>query len=371
MIKILHVTFDMRIGGTEQVIKNIIQGSDKSQFEMGLICIESPLGPFAKELLEEGVLFHQLNRQPGFDLSLIISIRKIIKTNNIDILHCHQYTPWVYGALAAAFTKTKVFFTEHGRFYPDTTSFKRRSINPILNLLTNNITAISKATKQALIDYEFLPESKIQVIYNGIKPLEVNQTEVEELRADLGIEKNIFILGTVARLDPIKNHTMMLKAFKQILEEHPNTKLIIVGDGDERKNIEAVIETFNIENNVILSGYIEQPKNYIALLDIFLLPSLSEGTSMTLLEAMSLSKPCIVTKVGGNTEVIHNNSNGYVCSNNNLEEFASLIAKLVCSENIMRRFGKNTLSLFLDKFTSTKMNQKYKSLYMTSTEYQK
>lgn len=108
MIKILHVTFDMRIGGTEQVIKNIIQGSDENQFVMGIICLESPLGPFAKELLEEGVLFYQLNRQPGFDLSLIRSIRKIIKANNIDILHCHQYTPWVYGALSATFTKNNL-----------------------------------------------------------------------------------------------------------------------------------------------------------------------------------------------------------------------------------------------------------------------
>lgn len=363
MIKILHVTFDMRIGGTEQVIKNITQGSDKSQFEMGIVCIESPLGPFAKELQDEGIKFYQLNRQPAFDLSIVTGIRNIIKQQSIDILHCHQYTPWVYGTLAAIFTKTKVIFTEHGRFYPDSSSLKRRMINPILSILTDKITAISKATKQALIDYEFLPKSKIEVIYNGIKPLDVKQNEVDELRTKLGIAKDTFILGTVARLDPIKNHTMMLKAFKLVLEGHPNTTLIIVGDGEERANIESLIAELDMKNEVILPGYIEQPKNYIALLDIFLLSSFSEGTSMTLLEAMSLGKPSVVTDVGGNPEVITHHKEGAVVKSNYHEEFAREINLIKCDLKQKGTMKKNIRTSFDKKYSDLMMLEKYVHSY--------
>ena len=97
--------------------------------------------------------------QPGFDTSLIAAIRRHIKTNNIDIIHCHQYTPWVYGVLAAFGTKTKVVFTEHGRFYPDTSSRKRKLLNPLLHKLTTATTAISSATKQALVEFENIKEN--------------------------------------------------------------------------------------------------------------------------------------------------------------------------------------------------------------------
>jgi hypothetical protein len=124
-LNILHITYDMRIGGTEMVIKNIIEGCDTNLFSMSVLCIEAPLGPFAEELQNNGTPFFELQRQPGFDTSLIKSIRQIIKANNVDIIHCHQYTPWVYGVIAAALTNTKVIFTEHGRFYPDSCTWKR------------------------------------------------------------------------------------------------------------------------------------------------------------------------------------------------------------------------------------------------------
>ena len=318
---IMHITYDMRIGGTEMVIKNIIDGlanvdstpaqQNSTQFKMSVLCIESPLGPFAKELKNKGIEFIELNRQPGFDTTLIKQIRRTIKNNNVDIIHCHQYTPWVYGVIAAIFSNTKVIFTEHGRFYPDSSTWKRKLINPILNLFTDQVTAISKATKQALVEFENIPAKSIDVIYNGIAPLKVKQDEVDKLKAELLIPDNHTILGTIARFDPIKNHTMMLNAFSVVLEQQPNSTLIIVGDGDERTNIETCINQLNIASNVILTGYQTKPQNYLALMDVYLLSSLSEGTSMTLLEAMSLSKPCVVTNAGGNPEIITDNENCY------------------------------------------------------------
>lgn len=360
----MHITFDMRIGGTEMVIKNIIDGCDKNQFTMSVLCIESPLGPFAEDLQKDGIEFFQLNRQPGFDTQLLKDIRKIIKKNKIEILHCHQYTPWVYGVIAATLTNTKVIFTEHGRFYPDSSTWKRKLINPVLNLLTDNVTVISKATKQALIDFENIPASSIDVIYNGITPLTINQNEVTLLRTELDIPENHTVLGTIARFDPIKNHTMMLKAFSVLLEQAPNTTLIIVGDGEERDNIEACIDELNISNNVILAGYQTKPQTYLALMDIYLLSSLSEGTSMTLLEAMSLYKPCVVTDAGGNPEIVLHAQTGFVTKNDCFSSFCQGIEQyLSLAPPEKKKLQNNTKLRFEKNFNVSSMASNYSKIY--------
>jgi glycosyltransferase involved in cell wall biosynthesis len=353
--RILHLTYDMRIGGTEQVIKNLIEGSDEQLFDMSIFCIETPIGPFGKMLIENGTTISSHRRKDGFDLSLIGAIRTHLKQNKIDIIHCHQYTPWVYGTLAAAGTKTRVIFTEHGRFYPDSSSWKRKLVNPVLAHFTDHITAISKATKQALIDFEFINPARIEVVYNGIQPLEANAEKTKALKKELSIADGTNVLGTIARLDPIKNHKMMFEAFKLVLEKHSNTVLILVGDGEERQNLEALAKTLTITDKVIFTGYIDKPQAYLNCMDIFLLSSLSEGTSMTLLEAMSLSKPCVVTDAGGNAEIIRHNENGLVTENNNTVAFSDAIATVLDNQTVARNMRSKAFEIFNQKFLAATM----------------
>ncbi len=367
-IRILHLTFDMRIGGTEQVIKNLIENADTEHFDNSILCIESPLGPFADDLLAKGITIIALSRTPGFDYQLIKQIRCYIKQHNIDVLHCHQYTPWVYGVLAAFVAKTKVIFTEHGRFYPDSSSWKRKLINPWLHQITSATTAISAATKQALVTYEKLPAKDIQVIYNGISPLDINHKEVEKLRQELGINKDTLCLGTVARLDPIKNHPMMLRAFKQILDSGINAKLMIVGDGEMRDAITQLISELGLEHDVLMIGYQAKPQHHLALMDIYLLSSLSEGTSMTLLEAMSIGKPCVVTDAGGNPEIIANQMNGLVTPNDNARIFSDAITSLAKDPRLRKKMAKESYHYFKQKFSATSMTQQFQNLYQHITE---
>jgi glycosyltransferase involved in cell wall biosynthesis len=362
-LKVLHLTYDMRIGGTEMVVKNIIQGADRSIFEMSIFCIEKPIGPWGIDLQKSGINIDAKERKPGFDISLIFAIRKHLKANNIALLHCHQYTPWVYGVLAAFGTKTKVFFTEHGRFHPDSSTWKRKLINPWLGRITTYITAISQATKQALVDFENLPKERIEVIYNGIQPLKIDPAKTLELRQKLKIPDNSLVLGTIARLDPIKNHKMMLDAFLLVLKAHPNALLVIVGDGEERGKINKHIQTLGLEKNVLMPGYDPRPQHYLALMDIFLLSSLSEGTSMTLLEAMSLSKPCVVTDAGGNKEVIADGENGIVTKNDDADEFSQAIMKLADDKALLNQYGATSLQRFSRLFDVTFMVKKFSELY--------
>lgn len=362
-MKVLHVTYDMRIGGTEMVIKNIIEGNTDPDVTMSIFCIEKPLGPWGEDLQNKAIAIHTLSRKEGFDFSVIRSLRETIKANKIDIVHCHQYTPWVYGALAAIGTSAKTIFTEHGRFYPDSSSWKRRVVNPFLVQLTSDITAISEATKQALCKYEFIPEKNIRVIYNGIKALTSSPSRSSKVRLSLNITESHIVFGTIARLDPIKNHRMMIEAFKKVNLEFPDTKLLIVGDGEERGNIESQIKQLSLEKDVILTGYIKNPSDHLECIDVFLLSSFSEGTSMTLLEAMSLSKPCIVTDAGGNREIIKNKENGFVSENDNEFQFSQAMKCLLESPHLIKRFGENGKLRFCENFVSDTMVENYKQLY--------
>jgi glycosyltransferase involved in cell wall biosynthesis len=360
---ILHVTFDMRIGGTEMVIKNIIEGNNNDSYCMSIFCVEEPLGPWGKDMQSEGVSVNSVARKDGFDASVIKALRKHIKSNDIDILHCHQYTPWVYGTMASIGTGTKVIFTEHGRFYPDFSSWKRRFVNPLLALFTYKITAISKATKQALVDYEFLPDSKIEVIYNGIKGLQKDEHEATLIRAKLNIHPSALVYGTIARLDPIKNHTMMINAFAKTLKTLPKAKLLIVGDGELMDDLTNLVNKLNIQDSVIFTGYIPYPKDHLAVFDIFLLSSLSEGTSMTLLEAMSLEKPCVVTDAGGNKEIIVDGETGFVTDNNNMHQFSDAMVFLGSQQKLINCYGRNAKTRFNDKFNATQMSVNYNKFY--------
>jgi glycosyltransferase involved in cell wall biosynthesis len=354
-INILHLTYDMRIGGTETVIKNLVEGINHDRYNVKILCIEPQVGPFGQQLIDAGYLVTTLGWTGGFDKSLFKEIRSHLIENSVDVLHCHQYTPWFYGAVAAAFTKTKVIFTEHGRFHPDRSSWKRRIINPCLMLFTDHVTAISEATKLALNKFEFIRQKKIRVIYNGIKPLQRDVNKALEIKEALNINCNSLVFGTVARLDPIKNQELMIRAFAKVLNERKDCILLMVGDGDERTYLESLVNELEVDNNVIFTGYISSPVDYIVVIDIFLLSSFSEGTSMTLLEAMSLQKPCVVTDAGGNKEVIEHDFNGFVTKNNELSGFAASMLELSINDEKRQKMGHNSKARFDRIFSAENM----------------
>ncbi|MBL4576423.1 MAG: glycosyltransferase [Opitutaceae bacterium] len=206
------------------------------------------------------------------------------------------------------------------------------------------------------------------ILLSGIFSNSTNACLVAALREKLGISQDTIILGTIARLDPIKNHSMMLEAFALVLKEHANTVLIIVGDGEERNNIESKIKQLGLKGQVILPGYEPQPQHYLALMDIFLLSSLSEGTSMTLLEAMALGKPCVATDAGGNPEIVTDQLSGYVTKNDDFKDFAEKILLLTTMPKTRESLSVEAKSIFHSKFSDQKMVMSYQQICKQLTE---
>jgi len=361
-LHILHVTYDMEIGGAEQVIMQLVKGLDSAKYTSSVLCINDKIGSMGIELQNDGVQHYSLGRQPGLDFSLIKSIRELLREIDVDVLHCHQYTPYTYGVLAAMFMHKKVIYTEHGRFYPDSYSWKRRLINPIISRATDSTTAISAATKDALVHYEWFPARSIEVIYNGLKK-KPRSTETDSIRSELGLTTNQIIAGTISRLDPIKNQTMMIHAFDLVRKERPDCVLLLVGDGPERETLEQQVSTLNLQDHVIFTGFKTDPKPYLDLIDVFLLSSHSEGTSMTLLESMSEGKPCVVTAVGGNVEILDHEISGMIVDSGDTKGFADAVLRLLNDSALFNDISAKARQAFNEKFELQYMIDAYQLLY--------
>lgn len=362
-MKILHVTFNMAIGGTEQVIRQLITTTSGAEVEHAIVCIDGHVGETGKALELQGVTLYPIRRVPGFDRSLIHAIRKIIRDGEFDIVHGHQYTPYLYGWLAARTTRARVVFTEHGRFHPDRYRYKAVLINPVISLMTPAVIAISRATARALSRYEFIPSGKIQVIYNGIAGLQKDPGEMARVRSELDIPEGALVAGTVSRLDPVKNQPMMIRAFQRFREQVPEAILLMVGDGPEMDHLQKQVKECGLADCVRFTGFMEQPQPYLALMDIFLLSSFTEGTSMTLLEAMSLGIPCVATRVGGNPEIVIDGETGFLVDSNDAEGFAGAMIRLAREQETRQKFSDAAVSRFRNRFSATRMAEEYLSVY--------
>lgn len=359
---ILHLAHEMGVGGTQQVIKQLVSNLDTGIFECSVACIDGVIGMIGEELQSSGIRFHVFDRQPGFDWKLILGIREVVEENEIDVIHCHQYTPYTYGVLAALFTNVKVIFTEHGRFYPDTYSWKRRLINPLIQHRTDAVVAISAATADALAKYEWFNRSNTEVIYNGTQVTEPVPSR-DKVRAELGISPDTLVYGTIARFDPIKNLPMMIDGFRTVQQKVSDSLLLMVGDGDERAGLEAAVQEAGIGGSVQFTGYQSDTGRYMSAIDVYLLTSFSEGTSMTLLEAMANRTVPIVTAVGGNVEIVEHLKNGIVIESGDVGSLSRWMHELMSDEAQRTRLGNAAREEFEKRFSVRSMTDQYESLY--------
>jgi glycosyltransferase involved in cell wall biosynthesis len=360
----------MALGGTEQVIRQLVENMPIDSVEHHIFCLDGEIKELGKLLIAKGFKIHSYQRKKGFDWSLVWHLKRLITQEKYDVLHCHQYTPFVYGVIASIFNSSKVIFTEHGRFYPEVIKPKRKYINPILSFFTDKITAISNATAKAVVDFEYMPKHKVKVVYNGLKLNvdELKQTHtVESLRDFLKVPKSAFIFGTIARLDPIKNHIMLIRAFAELCKNHNNLYLVIIGDGPMMNELRMLIADLNIENNIVLTGFIVEPQKYLLVMDVFLLPSFSEGTSMTLLEAMACGIAPIVTNVGGNPEIVENDVSGLIVENDDQSGLESAMLKLLIDKDVRLKLSGGAVKRFNGTFKENHMVNNYMKIYCDLT----
>jgi len=283
-VHVVQVVLSLRPGGTERLVIELVRRT--RQYCRSIVCCLDDAGEWAAEVVRDGVPVVALGRRPGFRPSLGWRIAAVIRRYGPAVLHCHQYTPFVYGAMAAALTGTGLVFTEHGRLSDARPSLKRRLVNPLLGRVGGAMFAVSDHLREHMLA-EGLPAHRVAVIRNGIDPgVESTPERRRAARAILDLPSDAFVVGTAARLDPVKDLGTLLTAFSHLRYVQPAAHLVVFGDGPAREPLGAQTSALGISSCVTFAGHRTDVRTVLPALDVFANSSISEGISLTILEAM-------------------------------------------------------------------------------------
>ncbi|MBM9514554.1 glycosyltransferase [Desulfogranum marinum] len=372
MAVIAYVVNSLNLGGTEHLV---VQMSEvyRNEHDILIICLDEP-GLWAERLREQGIAVHCCRRQPGLDLNVARKIANICQFNKVDIIHAHQCTAWFYSALSRLiYRKNKLLFEEHGRHYPEVYSWKKNFINKlVIQHLTHVTVAVSEDVRKRLVKYEGLSQKNIQVVYNGVhSPVLISAEKRKKIRNIFGIAEDDFLIGSVGRLDAIKNYPMLLAAFARFVEKYPKAKLMLVGDGPEKKKLHELATELGCEADVIFTGYRSDATELLQCFDLFVLCSFSEGTSMALLEAMASSIASVVTDVGGNPELIVDKVNGWVITSDDDIALENVMLEAINNKKQTVHLAQMAKKRYEEQFTFEAMIARYRSMYSTLIGQQK
>ena len=309
--------------------------------------------------------------KPVQDLKNMLLLAGIIKKKRADILHLHGFKAGLLGRLAS-FTSLRVpvVLTVHNYIAHQ----ERSSLPPfcfyfaenILSRRTSRIIAVSEALKKNLSDSMGIPDHKIIKIYNGINFEKFSSGGGTNNNHDIPEPKNsdgISTVGTAARFAPQKGVADLLRAARLVIDKGMRCKFLIAGDGPLRKELEEQVRSSGLQNHVQFLGHVADMPIFLNSLDIFVLPSRSEGLSVTLLEALAAGKPVVATRVGGVPEIITDGVNGYLVPAQDSYQMAGKIIELL--ENSKRRNSMSEKGILgvKENFTVQKMIDQTRSLY--------
>jgi glycosyltransferase involved in cell wall biosynthesis len=367
--KVLHLIDSAGMYGAEKVVVTLLAELKDTDFSGVLGCIrerEDEIPQIAIEATKQNIPVHYFTMKRGFNLSGIRSIANFIHDNKITVIHSHGYKPNIF--LALFFSKqVKTVATVHG--WSKETAHLKTMIYKYLDSLAlkrmNCIIAVSKAIAKELMQ-RGLQANKIEIIYNGINvnnSHDIYHEDFSQLRKKYEISPNTFVIGTLGRLAAVKGHTYLIQAMPAIVQEIPNCKLLIAGDGPLKADLHHQIKLLNLENHAKLIGYIKDIAGLFSITDLFVLPSLSEGLPITLLEAMACGKPVVASAAGGIPEVITNECTGVLIPPADANGLAQAITLLHKDKDRMKKLSANSRELVENNFSAKSMASHYAMMY--------
>ncbi|MFP7753818.1 glycosyltransferase [Thermodesulfobacteriota bacterium B35] len=365
-IHVLHLVLSLQVGGAERVVVSLVRGQKEYSLKQTVCCLDE-IGTLGEELIASGFSVQVLIRKPGVDWQLAWKLRKFCRQHQVDLIHTHGESPWFYGALASRvipWTEIPCITTIHGYGGGDRQELDGYRLWKFLCLLSRKVVFVTDVFHREL-KQSGMPSDKMLTIVNGVDftPLAIPVSSVEKLKNRYDITDE-FIIGIVARLSPIKNHALLLRAVARLASTSSRPlRLLIVGDGPERTNLESLVAEFCLDKQVVFCGEQSDVASYYALFNAFVLPSFSEGISMTILEAMAAGVPVIASAVGGNEEVITHGRNGLLFSSNNLDGLVSALLAIMEDSEMARMLSREGRSSVHTTFSMKTMLKNYRQLY--------
>lgn len=351
--KIIHITQSLDNGGCENMLLRTLPLLH--EFEHKIITLKEP-GELAPKFVSAGIVVKTLRTTSLFNIPDIFHLRKLIREENPDIILTYLFHADMIGR-----------FTLHGATSAPIVPFLRTTYNHpnyliarVLEWLTKPLVKQYLANSEAVRDFYVkhigvYPE-KITVIPNGIDIDYFDSiTPDPKLRESLGIKPDDFVIICVANLHINKGHRYLLEAFENIYSEHADVHLLIVGDGGERDNLKNQIQGYISKNNISFLGRRTNVPQLLKISNLFVLPTLFEGQSNAIMEAMASGLPVITTDIPENRNLIENNRNGFLVSPQSWKNIVKATVTLINNNGLQKKSGEEAW-LFIKKNFSLKLS---------------
>jgi glycosyltransferase involved in cell wall biosynthesis len=355
-MRVLKIIHTMGHGGAENIYRWLAWGLMQNGIDVvaGIPLNNDPRTTenWITPALEELGLSYETFDKTGNAFALVRNMKALIKRVRPDIVHSHLLDSNFYSSLTCKLLSVPHVCTEHGDIsMNESISGKMKFI--LLSCFTNNIVCVSEAVRQNATPVALFP-NKLTLIHNGIMVRDVKEST---FRREVGIPDIALVIGNVGNLYPVKGQKYLIRAFSELIKCYPDSYLVLVGRGNERRDLEILREELHVpEKKVLFTGFRNDIANIIRSFDIYVQPSLSEGLPVSLLEAMSLGIPVIATDVGGAAEIIRNDEYGMLvarCSSKELytglkkvieNREASIMKALRAKEMVNRQFSLNAMT---------------------------
>ena len=363
-LRLANVVHSLGPGGTEKLVLEMSLAF-AGEFDVEVVCLDAP-GAWSQELHTRGIPVTCVSRRPGVDVATAFRLALHFRLTKPDIVHTHQCTPWIYAAMSRLlYPAPRLLLEEHGRFFPEVESRRRIVVNRLLlRRLTHRFVAVSEDVRRRIRRYEGLDSERIEVIYNGVRPpVPIEASDRAALRSSLGFGDRDFVIGTAGRFDPIKNLPLLIEALACVGADSRELRGLLVGDGPELERIRSLIDDQGLAGRVRLTGHRDDARRLIACMDLFVLSSFSEGTSVALLEAMAAGVPAIVTDVGGNPEIVLDGRTGWVVPSDSVDGMVTAILEAMANAGLRQRRAVAGQHRYHARFAFDRMIARYRQLY--------
>lgn len=331
-----------------------------------LYATESPMiMNFEREKID--VLMYAIKTK--FDLFAMISLGKMLKQLQTDIIHSHGLRYDFVGAVISLFTGIPLVITRHVVVFDHLIPIWKKLVFLLFDifsmLVAKYVIAISDDGKIKIQKSHFINTEKVKTIYCGINWLKYKKTNlsIKKLRDGLKIDNAGKVVGTVAQLTPYKNIQVIIQALPFIIQEIPNVLFLIVGEGPERHKLENIAKELSVDSYVKFLGYCSNAYEIMCLFDIFVLLSKREGLPLSILEAMYAGVPVIASDVGAVREIVRTGENGVLLHTDDPEAIASEIIDLLMDQKRLHLLSSNASKMVHNEFSIIKVVQQYTTLY--------
>lgn len=354
-MKVLHLVGSLEMGGMETLIVEIAGLAKKRGSHTPVIgSLKESLSFLVRRAQDAALEVVYFDHKRSF--MTVRHIAQFIKREKIDLVHTHNAVAHVKGAAAARKYKIPLVHTKHGNVLPFR-SWKSRWLNKRAARYAQKVVAVSDCVRETVIKGYGLSEEKVVRIHNGI---DINRFHPKQ---QYDLNEEVIRLGAVGRLSKEKDIPTMLKAFALVLKEFPQAELNIVGDGAQREVLEELVDDLGIAVSVHFLGMRDNISEILPKFDLFLQTSLSEGISLTILEAMAAGLPAVVTEVGGNPEIITGGENGFLVPPKSPERAAEAVTALLGDQALRERTGRAARQRVEREFSLDTMVTKYEEIY--------